>query len=246
MSVTHSSGSRTSLRGAQINDVDIEKYADAGQNIGEKSEESVIYQAQEHKDQTTRPRTEQSTLERVITDRSNLSYTDPAPPPDGGFRAWLTVGAGFCVIFNSWGYIQTFGVFQTYYLTILDKSPSTISWIGSIQIFLLFILAPFSGRATDAGYFRPVFMIGLLMQLLGIFMSSLATKYWQVFLTQGVCQGIGNGLQFAPTMSLVSTYFDKNRSLAIGLTAVGAAIGGLVMPGDGAAIVTRDWVWLVR
>jgi MFS family permease len=155
--------------------------------------------------------------------------------------------AGLCVIFNSWGYIQTFGVFQTYYLTILDESPSTISWIGSIQIFLLFVLAPFSGRATDAGYFRPVFVIGLLMQLLGVFMSSLATKYWQVFLTQGVCQGIGNGLQFAPTMSLVSTYFDKNRSLAIGLTAVGAAIGGLVLPAMVQQLLPRiGFGWTVR
>jgi hypothetical protein len=32
--------------------------------------------------------------------------------------------------------------------------PSDISWIGSIQIFLLFFIGTFSGRATDAGYFR--------------------------------------------------------------------------------------------
>ncbi|RAK94796.1 uncharacterized protein BO80DRAFT_450783 [Aspergillus ibericus CBS 121593] len=37
------------------------------------------------------------------------------PPPDGGLIAWLQVAAGFVLFFNTWGMINTFAMFQTYY-----------------------------------------------------------------------------------------------------------------------------------
>jgi hypothetical protein len=45
-------------------------------------------------------------------------------------------------------------------MTALNRPPSDISWIGSIQVFLLFFIGTFTGRLTDAGYFRQVFMVG--------------------------------------------------------------------------------------
>ena len=33
----------------------------------------------------------------------------PSPPPDGGFLAWLQCAAGFCVFFNTWGLLASFG-----------------------------------------------------------------------------------------------------------------------------------------
>jgi hypothetical protein len=62
-----------------------------------------------------------------------------------------------------------------------------------MQIFLLFFIGTYSGRATDAGFFKLTFAIGSFFQILGIFMTSLCTKYWQLFLAQGICTGIGNG-----------------------------------------------------
>lgn len=127
------------------------------------------------------------------------------PPPDGGLQAWLQVLIAHLVIFNTWGYINSFGVFQTYYLSTLEQSPSQISWIGSVQVFLLFFIGTFSGRATDAGYFRRTFVIGTVLILLGVFTTSVCTEYWQLFLAQGVCTGIGNGLLFCPTLAILPT-----------------------------------------
>jgi hypothetical protein len=53
--------------------------------------------------------------------------------------------------------MNSFGVFQTYYVDFLGRSESDVSWIGSIQVFLTFFIGTFTGRLTDAGYFRPVF-----------------------------------------------------------------------------------------
>jgi len=131
---------------------------------------------------------------------------------------------------NTWGFINSFGVFQTYYVTALNRPPSDISWVGSMQVFLLFFVGTFSGRLTDAGYFRPAFLIGSFLGVFGIFMASLSTTYWQLFFAQGVCCGLGNGFLFCPLLSVLSTYFSKKRSLAIGLAAAGSGTVGMVFP----------------
>lgn len=168
-------------------------------------------------------------------------------PPDGGFGAWWQVAMGHIVIFNTWGYINSFGLFQTYYESILSASPSTISWIGSIQVFLMFFLGVASGRAADAGYFKLVFSLGLFLQLLGTFMTSLSTTYWQLLLAQGICTGVGNGLMFCPTVSVVSTYFLKHRGIAIGIIAAGTGTGGLIFPIVAQKLLpTIGFGWTVR
>ncbi|KAA8645502.1 hypothetical protein EYZ11_005061 [Aspergillus tanneri] len=179
--------------------------------------------------------------------RTRESRKDIGPAPDGGFAAWSQVGLGHFVIFNTWGYINSFGVFQTYYTETLGRSPSDISWVGSIQIFLLFFIGTFSGRATDAGYFKVTLTAGALLEVFSIFMTSLCTEYWQLFLAQGIGQGIGCGLMFCPTVALIATYFTTRRSIAIGIVASGSATGGLVFP----AVVMRllpqiGYGWTVR
>lgn len=112
----------------------------------------------------------------------------------------------------------------------MSESASAISWVGSVQIFLLFSIGTFSGRCLDAGFFRFVFGAGVVFQVLGVFMTSISTQYWHLFLAQGICTGIGNGLQFCPCVSLVSTYFSTRKTTAIALAAAGSATGGIVFP----------------
>ena len=152
------------------------------------------------------------------------------PPPDGGLVAWTQVLMGHLLVINGFGYISSFGFFQAYYAVSLNRPASDISWVGSVQMFLLFLIGTFSGRAMDAGFFRSLIVAGCSMQLIGVFATSFATKYWQLFLAQGITQGLGNGLLFTPTVALVSTYFDKNRTIALGICACGAPIGGVIFP----------------
>ncbi|GAB1200959.1 hypothetical protein APSETT444_010341 [Aspergillus pseudonomiae] len=169
-------------------------------------------------------------------DETPQTTTDPSPPPidpppDGGLNAWTQAVMGHLVCFNTWGYIASFGVFQAYYQSSLGVSSSAISWVGSVQIFLIFFIGTFSGRALDAGFFRPVYYTGVVLQLLGVFMTSLATRYWQLFLAQGICTGLGSGLQFCPVMGLVATYFAKRRVFALAFGLVGSGTGGMLFPG---------------
>lgn len=160
----------------------------------------------------------QKTISLVRTKDSGI---DPGPPPDGGWHACLQACLGHFIIFICWGSVNSFGLFETYYVTALDRPPSDIAWIGSVEIFCLFFIGSVSGRATDAGFLKITLWTGTFFLCLGVFMTSLGTQYWQILLAQGFCQGLGAGMLFCPTVALVSTYFQRNRALAIGFAASG-------------------------
>ncbi|PKK54428.1 hypothetical protein CI102_923 [Trichoderma harzianum] len=169
------------------------------------------------------------------------------PPPDGGLKAWLQIVAGHLVVFNTWGYIISFGIFQPYYMEMLNLPASAVSWIGSIQTCLLFLIGTFSGRAFDAGYTRTFLIIGFIMQVVGIFTTSVSTTYWQLFLAQGICQGLGCGLVFAPTIANMSTYFSKKKILALSAAACGGGTGGVVFPLIAQQLIPKvGFRWTVR
>ncbi|RYP80291.1 hypothetical protein DL770_006290 [Monosporascus sp. CRB-9-2] len=186
-------------------------------------------------------------VNRVLSRISTKSSWNPGPPPDGGSKAWLTCLCAHFVVMDTWGVINSFGVFQSYYLSLLGRPPSDISWIGSIQVFLTFFIGTFTGRFTDAGFFRPVLLCGTIFTAIGIFTTSAATEYWQLLLSQGICMGIGSGCLFCPAVSTISTYFSKKRSLAIGIAASGSATGGLIFPAMARQLLpTVGFGWAVR
>lgn len=145
------------------------------------------------------------------------------------------------------GYISSFGLFQSYYTTTFSVSPSAISWIGSVQILLIYFIGTFSGRALDGGHFRSVVTAGFVLQVVGVFTTSVSTQYWHLFLSQGICKGLGDGLVFCPAVALVATYFTTKRSLAIGVMATGGATGGIFFPLIARQLLPRvGFGWTVR
>lgn len=156
----------------------------------------------------------------------------PAAPPDGGLTAWLQVAGSFFLMMNSWGILNSFGVYQTYYETAIlaSTSPSNISWVGSLQAFLLILTSCISGPLFDAGYFRALTLFGSFMVVFGMMMTSIATEYWQVMLALAFCVGIGGGCIFVPGVSVMPAYFSTNRALATGIATSGSSLGGVLYP----------------
>lgn len=97
-----------------------------------------------------------------LTERPSNLRTDPNAFPDGGLEAWTVVAGGFCALFVTFGWINCesalswsrfawlsdshyrypgVGVFQAYYLLnpLKNHSPSTVSWIPSLEISMMFI-----------------------------------------------------------------------------------------------------------
>ncbi|KAI1378443.1 MFS general substrate transporter [Hypoxylon crocopeplum] len=175
--------------------------------------------------------------------------TGPPPPPNGGLIAWLHVLGGFMLFFNTWGILNAFGVFQTYYEAgqLFERSSSDISWIGSIQSFMVLMGGVFAGPIYDRGYLRYLLIAGSFGIVFGHMMLSLCTQYWEVVLAQGLCVGLGAGMLFVPCVSIIPTYFSTKLGLAVGLASAGSSVGGIIYPIVLYQLVDRiGFPWTVR
>ncbi|OTB14270.1 hypothetical protein K445DRAFT_75850 [Daldinia sp. EC12] len=149
----------------------------------------------------------------------------PEEPAKESLTAWLQVLAAFVLNLNTWGMMNAYGVFQTFYQ--LDRLRSydstTIAWIGSTQGFLLFLVSIIAGPIFDRGYFRSLLWVGSALIVIGMFLVSIATQYWQLFLLQSLIMGFGFGCLYLPAPAIVSQYFNASTALAIGASSAGTA-----------------------
>ncbi|VUC33502.1 unnamed protein product [Clonostachys rosea] len=144
-----------------------------------------------------------------------------------GLSPWYQVIVGFFVNFMTWGMPNAYGVFQLYYAQTTRWSSSQISWVGSIQLFLAFIGGSVSGRLADAGYARHCIFLGSAFNILGIMTASIASAYWQVILSLGVCVGLGGGMMALPAAAAIGSRLRHRRALAMSLSGCGASIGAI-------------------
>ncbi|KAJ6451780.1 MFS general substrate transporter [Mycena sanguinolenta] len=162
------------------------------------------------------------------------SVVSPPTFPDGGLQAWATVAGAFLIQFCGFGYTTSFGVYQDFYTRdyLTQSSSSAISWIGSINAFILISGGLISGRLFDRGYFRFLVYGGCLLQILSLFMLSLCKreKIYQIFLAQGIGAGLGAGMVYIPSIAVVSHYFKNRRALAMTIVASGSSLGATVHP----------------
>lgn len=152
--------------------------------------------------------------------------------PDGGREANLALLGGFCSLFCSFGWINAIGVFQEYYQqnSLSQDSPSAVSWIPSMEVFVMFLGGPVVGKIFDNYGPRYLLLIGSFLHVFGLMMTSLSTRYYQIFLSQGVCSAIGASAICYSTMGSVATWFFKKRSTAFGIITAGSSLGGVIFP----------------
>ncbi|KJZ79181.1 hypothetical protein HIM_01332 [Hirsutella minnesotensis 3608] len=158
--------------------------------------------------------------------------TQQPSPPKEDFFAWLQVVGAFFLNLNTWGLMNSYGAFQTFYQLDLLRSHSSsdIAWIGSTQAFLLFLVSLFAGPVFDAGHLRSLLWGGSALVVVGMFLVSITSQYWQVFLTQALMMGLGFGCLYLPAPAVVSQYFDASTALAMGASSAGSALGGVIYP----------------
>jgi hypothetical protein len=105
-----------------------------------------------------------------------------------------------------------------------DVTPSSIVWIGSLQAFLSVSGGIITGPLYDREYLRTLVRTGSALVVIGLAMTSLCDKYWQLMLAQGLFAGLGNAMFFVQSMALLPTYFVRHRALSMGASQSPAAI----------------------
>ncbi|KAL1598611.1 hypothetical protein SLS60_007751 [Paraconiothyrium brasiliense] len=153
---------------------------------------------------------------------------------EGGRRAWLTVAGSSLIYFATLGSTNSFGFFQNYYEhNFLQGVPaSTISFVGTLQITLMNVLAAPAGALFDCYGLKSLYIFsgiscsGAFLGLSFIGSGSL----WQIFLVQGVLLGLANAFGSQPALVVVGQHFVRRRALVMGMVAAAGSVGGVCFP----------------
>jgi MCP family monocarboxylic acid transporter-like MFS transporter 10 len=87
---------------------------------------------------------------------------DEEPDWPRSWRAYACLVGCFFLMFNSWGLVNAYGTWSSYYVghSLLGTEQLKLNLIGSTQSFLVLLLSNPVGRLLDAGYYRYVIGFG--------------------------------------------------------------------------------------
>ncbi|KAF4589293.1 putative transporter MCH4 [Ophiocordyceps camponoti-floridani] len=195
----------------------------------------------------------------ALSDSDDVEASATPPPtgktpgpegfPDGGFDAWLVVAGGWCALFCTFGLINCVGVFQQYYASgpLRSYGGSAVSWIMSVQIFIMIFCGTIFGRIFDNYGPKWMLRIGTVTYVFGLMMVSLSTKYYHFFLAQSIVSAAGSSAVFNCCMSSLVTWFMRRRAAAFGIMVSGSSVGGVVLPIMMTQLIRRiGFPWMMR
>ncbi|KAK3117504.1 hypothetical protein LTR53_001104 [Teratosphaeriaceae sp. CCFEE 6253] len=192
-----------------------------------------------------------STPEKAHPDeRPEQPRTDgPPPPPNGGY-GWVCTACAALINAHTWGLNSSYGVFLAHYLatnTFPGATSLEYAFVGSLSISCALLVSPFATLTTRLYGTRTTLFTGIAFETASLIGASFASAIWQLFLSQGICFGIGMGFLFVGSVGIVPQWFSTKRSLANGFAAGGSGIGGLIYSlATGAMIKSIGLPWAFR
>jgi MFS family permease len=155
---------------------------------------------------------------------------------------WVIVGAGMLIGCVSMGTLFSLAVFLQPMSVDTGWSRTGISTAMTIDFLAMGVAAFGWGALSDRWGTRVVVLAGGVLQGLGLVLASRATSLLEFQLLYGLIIGVAAGSSYAPVMSVVTAWFDKNRSLAVSLVSAGMGMAPLtVAPFARWLITAYDW-----
>lgn len=90
------------------------------------------------------------------------------------------------------------------------------------------LAAPFTNILIRRYGTKTPMYIGLVLWLAGWLSASFASRYWQLFLSQGLLVGIGAGMNWLPAAPVLPQWFLRKRSLVQGIASSGSGTIGVI------------------
>jgi hypothetical protein len=128
-----------------------------------------------------------------------LDDNEPNWPTE--WRAYVSLLGCFLLMFNSWGLVNAYGTFASYYKEELlpGRDILLLNLVGSTESFIVLVNSFIIGRLLDSGHARKIVFGGWFFVSLGMFMLSFSSgdggynkgNYGLVWLTQGLTTGMG-------------------------------------------------------
>lgn len=142
---------------------------------------------------------------------------------------WYVVAATFTSTFTVFGIAYSFGAFFRPMAEEFGADRSTVALVFSITTLLYFGLGVLSGGAADRFGPRPVLVVGGVALVIGLVATSQVGSIEAGYVTYGLGVGIGVACAYVPMVACVGAWFDRQRSLAVGVAVAGIGTGTLVV-----------------
>jgi MFS family permease len=100
------------------------------------------------------------------------------------------------------------------------------------------VLSPFIGRALDRYSIRYVVLLGAAALALGLYLVQHVTALWQLWVIYATLMPLATGMMGTlASQTLIAKWFVDKRGLALGLSAMGTNVGGMIFP-----LVVAGWL----
>src|SRR4051812_33884396 len=152
-------------------------------------------------------------------------------------RGWVMVTAAFAAMFTSFGIAYSFGAFLEPMAAEFGASRGAASVLFALTSLTYFGLGALSGVAVDRYGPRRVLLVGGIALGAGMTATSQAGALWIGLVTYGLGVGIGVACAYVPMVAVVSGWFERRRTLAIGVAVTGIGLGTLTVAPLAAALI---------
>ncbi len=162
---------------------------------------------------------------------------------DGHYR-WLVVAYTLLMQAVTVGVlIYCFALFALPWLEEFSAPRRDVMLAISLLQIGMGVVSPFAGRAMDAVAMRWLVILGAVAMALGLWLAAHATALWHILLVYGLIFPVAMALTGTlAAQTLVARWFQDRRGLAIGISAMGTNLGGMILPFLVAAwLVSMGW-----
>jgi MFS family permease len=159
------------------------------------------------------------------------------------YYGWLIVSAAFVMLFFSTGIgFYTFSVFLIPLERSFDASRTAITGVNSVVAIMGGLAGPATGALLHSLGPRIVIGGGAILTGGAFLLLSKSTELWHLYVL-GIFLGTGlSATTLIPAQTLVANWFAKKRGIAMGITMIGVAVGGIVFSPLAHHLIERfDW-----
>jgi MFS family permease len=146
--------------------------------------------------------------------------------------------------------LYSFALFAVPWLELFEAPRRDVMLIGSLMQFGIGIFSPLVGRMMDRYPMYWVIYAGLGLLVVGLFLGAQSTALWHLQLLYATVFPFSMALMGTlASQTLITRWFAEQRGLAIGVSATGTNVGGIVFPmlvASGLALFgwRETFVWL--
>ncbi len=145
-------------------------------------------------------------------------------------------------MFAVFGVGYSFGAFFESMSEEFDAGNGATALVFSITIALSFLLAPLTGSLADRFGPRPVLWIGAGSLFVGLLATSATPSLVLGYVTYGAGVGLAIACGYVPMVATVGGWFERRRSMAMGIAVAGIGLGTLVgSPLSARLIAATSW-----